>query len=391
MRLNRKNKFIKAIGFEPEIYDIIEGDIIIHSKEKRTLDISILDTHVSIFDTIIKNLEIKDLLTLRCVNHNLYANISRKYIFETMLQNMSYQCIIALCIHNKNISYLLDFINIYRNIINDRYLIMTLLYCISKHYHDMCFIIINIISLPLSSKYDNYNLYLPIIKGDYNCLYCCKEYINISNRYYNMECHSLRQLLQACCSVDNVIIFKHLISTYNIEFTHACLLICLDINSYNILAEVQKSYPNYKISSRTIKNFIYSYGLITDKIMSLKTILELGLVKCTRKLFNILNKYLSNYYLSNNYFLNYDDSCCDIYIISKFIDDYASQDILQTTFNYCIYYCLYEYILNLISISKRIVYTKKHLDMIDKNKDFWNHYPKVEESIYNKYMLQMRK
>lgn len=358
------------INYEDEDDEV--RDIIINKTNKK-INI-ICNVHESILDIIQYKLGWNDLASLKqtCTTTNNF--IKHNDIIDRMIADMDLINAFCTCIIMNNELYLELFLD---NFNIPRYqLINCLIYTICTGRNTISRILIDSLDFVKYSNRDDIEIECECHKC--NHLQCFSDFVENELYFENI---SQKMLLQIACMFDNLEMFKYIMEKYDLEFTYIDIWATILHNSVYIFDEMIRINPMMKLSQRMLKNYVFRI-VCGDKFDFLDYLFKNKIAHLGIRLNNAIIEYcLYNFEMNSSKILRK---------IIMLVENYGSDHMVQTTMTNCIFACYPKMIREIISVSKRLLYKKKFIDMIEKKQEYWTKVPEIEFMIVNKLKLQER-
>jgi len=332
--------------------------------------------HDSVFSFIIQCLTWRELLTARQVSARVRRAISLVDIVHRMVAEVG--LCMALC-HCIGASPKICQILITHYEVPRAWLIYTLLFCMIYHYNDVAIVLLNHLSFPIHCPNEH-------ILGNYNYnfgdIFWFRDFLAKTPASED-PLMSQTLLLPVACAANNVDLFQHVTDLFHLEFTSRDVWFALMRGNHDILLEMQKQKPNMRISQRMLLKYLYlqtTYFATPGKHLEMiEFLLAQGLTVLSRRLqHKIITYFYRQVFISPR----------DIKASARIIDGYGSHRLLKYTLNTYIHLSLNDAMNELNTISNRVTFNQRHLDMMATNIKVWSTPWDIEGMVINNIRMR---
>lgn len=325
--------------------------------------------HSSIIQNITNHLEWRDVLALKAVNKDTDTSIDFQHIFERMLHQETPEKIVEMSI----ISY-----NKQNTDVLDAMLLNMGSYKMQEVEHVLkCYLLKTALG---STRVQNKIQFIDkVVKALKTPKFCIQDRTPLMLYQYMNEL-SLKMIMQAACLEGEIQVFKY-ISSLRVPFTNVDILAALMHGKIEIIKEMarmrNKQGLKFKISQKLL---IRHWDMHTINIDLFDFIFRCGFATLGRRLAKAM------VYTWSIDFGGRQDAMKRVMLLERYA---VNNDILRFAMKFCIKKRLMISVCELIDKSHRIVFSPKHVLMIEDDAGFWReHCPQIEYMLVNKINLQ---
>lgn len=352
--------------------------------------------HDSIFHFIGSTLQWKDLASLKLLGKRFNNLVTYESIVDRMLVDKTPLDVLSICVFSNNVPYLEGLLNTRRNDIPINMLTECLVYAIQTKRNDIAKALSAIVSLPKTCRADKEfhqtrvedvmimnQSFATLQPLDWTSL---SSYLTGAQSEHSAEL-SHRKLIQISAMSDNVDMFKFFLDKYKIAIIHNDIRVAIYYASHNVINEMSRIQgKDFMLSEKMLIDYLWYYRTryctFEDTLKFLKFTLERRFIlsqKVIKTMLAIIHYGGADYGETGEFI--------------KILEVYGTNKQLDKVMKFFIYHKYTWHVSQMIDISKRLVYTQKHLNLIEINSKFWNAYhdTDVEYVFINKLKLQERK